>query len=266
MPLLLLPVEILDGISAYLSLTDISALVKVSRQLHTCLTTNLYRLARQHKIFSSTVLTNGLHNVTFWFDKYGNNSVLEWAVSHRRTCTFQRLISDPEMDLLQADSYGVTLLHRLSAQDIIQYIEPLIGVLKCAGIDPFQADHSLLTPLHYAAGRGATQAVHVLIESGADVSAKDHHGNTPLHLAAVAGSYQVFARLVQAGANVNAESRFGWTSADQASISHHTSAVDKLMRLGSRSPTCQQRENALNEFVRLSPCPLYCYRYHFDFT
>jgi ankyrin repeat protein len=169
------------------------------------------------------------------------------------------------MDLLQADGYGVTLLHRLSGQGLVQYIEPLTTRLRHLGIDPFAVDHSLLTPLHYAAGRGMTEAVHALIVLGAEVSAKDHHGNTPLHLAAVTGSYQVFALLVEAGANVNSESRFRWTPIDQAGISHHYIAVNVLRRLGSRPPTWQQRTNALNEFGRLSPCPLECYLYHMDF-
>jgi ankyrin repeat protein len=170
------------------------------------------------------------------------------------------------MDLVQADGYGVTLLHRLAGQGLIQYMKPLIGRLQDVGCDPFHVDLSLLTPLHYAAGRGMTEAVQVLIAMGASVSAQDHYGNTPLHLAAVTGSHRVFAQLVQAGADVNSEGRFNWTPIDQASISHHDIAVDELKKLGSRSPTWQLREHALNEFVRLSPCPLECYVYHADFT
>jgi hypothetical protein len=265
MSLPLLPIELLDEISIHLSLHDVFALTRVCKQLHNSLIETLYRFARNYRKASSSVLTTGLQDVTFWFDKDGNSSVVEWAICHRRFSTFERLIVDPNMDLLQADSYGVTLLHRLSGQGLAQYIEPLTTRLKHIGIDPFQVDYSLLTPLHYAAGRGMTHAVHALIVLGAEVSAKDHHGNTPLHLAAVTGSYQVFTLLVEAGADVNSESRFRWAPIDQASISHHYIAVNSLRRLGSRPPTWQQRRNALNEFVRLSPCPLECYLYHMNF-
>jgi ankyrin repeat protein len=105
-----------------------------------------------------------------------------------------------------------------------------------------------------------------IIMFGGEVSAKDHHGNTPLHLAAVTGSHHVFAQLVRAGADVNSEGRFGWTPIDQASISHHINAVDELKRLGSQPPSWQHKQHALNEFVRLSPCPLHCYFYHMDFS
>lgn len=149
---------------------------------------------------------------------------------------------------------------------MVPYMTLVIQRLKCIGIDPFQVDHSRLTPLHYAAGRGKEQGVRNIIAFGGDVSARDHHGNMPLHLAAVTGSHHVFAQLVQAGADVNSESRFGWTLIDQASISHHHTAVAELKRLGSRPPTWQNRAHALNEFVRLSPCPLYCYVHHVDFS
>jgi hypothetical protein len=266
MSLSLLPIEMLDEISIHLSLQEVFALSRVCKLLHTNLMRTLYRLARNYRKVSSSVLTIGLQDVTFWFDRNSNGSVIEWAIAHERFPTFERLIIDPNMDLLQADSYGVTLLHRLSGQGLIQYIEPLTTRLKLIGIDPFQVDRSLLTPLHYAAGRGMTQTLHTLILLGAEVSARDHHGNTPLHLAAVTGSHQVFTLLVQAGANVNSESRFGWTPIDQASISHHYIAVDELRRLGSLPPTWQQKNNALNEFVRLSPCPQECYLYHVDFS
>jgi ankyrin repeat protein len=264
MSLVLIPIEILHEISAYLSTSDIFSLINVSQLLHTRLIRTLYYLANEHRIFGSTTLTNRLQDVTFWFDRSGNSSVLEWAVVHGRISTFERLLYSPGIDLLQADRYGVTLLHRISGQGLVRYMKPLVGSLKLAGIDPFQPDLSQLTPLHYAAGRDRIEAVQLLITLGADVSAKDHHGNTPLHLAAVTGSHLAFAQLVEAGADINAKARFGWMPIDQASITHRIIAVHELKRLGSLPPTWPQRHDALNEFVRLSPCPLDCYVYHVD--
>jgi hypothetical protein len=266
MLLLLLPLEILEEIGVHLSVADLSSLVQVSRLLHDCLVRTLYRLAQSHRTLGSTVLTNRLQDVTFWFNKCGNGSVLEWAIVHGRISTYKRFLSEPGTDLLQEDQYRVTLLHRLSGQGLVRYMEPLVEGLKHAGINPFQTDLSLLTPLHYAAARNMVEAVQFLIAHGAEVSVTDHHRNTPLHLAAVTGSNLVFAHLVRAGADVNAQTRFGWTPVDQASISHHRVAVNELERLGSYPPTWQHKPNALNEFVRLSPCPLDCYNYHMNFS
>lgn len=106
MSLISLPVEILDEICSHLSSTDIFDLVRVSHNLHAQLIQTLYHLARHHKKYSNTTLTTGLQNVTFWFDKGGNDSVVEWAITHGRLCTFEKLVMDPKMDLLQTDSYG----------------------------------------------------------------------------------------------------------------------------------------------------------------
>lgn len=257
-----LPIEITQDISEYLLASDILALATVSRSLYMLFIRSLYRLARYHRTCKSSDLTTGLQEITFWFDRCGNNSVVQWAIIHDQPHTFQQLLLEPRMDLLQVDSYGVTLLHRLSGQGFIKYMEPLIERLQDREIDPFRPDLSLLTPLHYAAGRGMKEAVDLLITMGADASAKDHHGNTPLHLAAVNGRYEVFSILIDAGADVVSQGRFGWTPVDQASIAHHDTAVAELERLGSRAPNWQQRADALNEFVRLSPCPQECYAYH----
>jgi hypothetical protein len=253
-------------ISSHLSLPDVVALAQVSKRIYAQLIGTIYRIARYHRTTRSGVSTAGLQNITFWFDRGGTSSVLEWAIAHERTLTFSQLILEADLDLLQADSYGVTLLHRLSGQGSVTYMEPLIQNIYRLGSDPFQVDLSLLTPLHYAAGRGMTSAVGTLLKYGADVSAKDHHGNTPLHLAAVTGSHQVFQQLIEAGADVNSECRFNWRPIDQASISHHYIAVDELRRLGSLSTTWQQKSNAIDEFIRLSPCPLECYVYHMNFS
>ncbi|KAJ5060254.1 ankyrin repeat-containing domain protein [Bipolaris maydis] len=176
--------------------------------------------------------------------------------------TFQQLLHVPGIDLHQKDVYGVTLLHRLCAQNLVSYIRILVATLRKLHMDPFCCDLSLLTPLHYAAGRNMKEAVALLIKEGADVSAKDNHGNTPLHLAAVTGSCEVISLLVQAGANLSSEARFGWIAIDQASISQKHNAVKLLLSLGSPLPSWEKRKYALSEFVRLSPCPLDCYIYH----
>jgi hypothetical protein len=77
MSLSLLPIEVLDEISIHLSLHGVLALTRVCKQLLSSLMKTLYRLARNYRKVSSRVLTTGLQDVTFWFEKDGNGSVVK---------------------------------------------------------------------------------------------------------------------------------------------------------------------------------------------
>jgi len=50
-----------------------------------------------------------------------------------------------------------------------------------------QADPRGMTPLHWAADRGVTDRIQVLLDNGAPINARDDNGETPLHLAVIAG-------------------------------------------------------------------------------
>lgn len=255
MPFLSLPTELLYEVADGLQPNDIFSLTCTCRLLYDRLIHCLYRIASRHKLNNPKSLTCGLRDVSFWHDKEGNGSILEWSAIHRRQNTFERLLEEPDVDVIQMDSYGVTLFHRLAAQGMVDLMAPLMTKLIKSKQDPFKVDLSSLTPLHFAAGCGRTEAVKFLIEHGANVDVRDHHRNTPLHLAAVAGAYAIFSILVKAGADVNSKTRLDWTAIDIASITHHADAVNELIRLGSQVPTWMSKRHALNEYVRLSPCP-----------
>lgn len=66
------------------------------------------------------------------------------------------------------------------------------------------------TPLHYAACRGYTEMVRILLENGADPNQRDCIGNTPLHLAAVTSKISVVTLLLKAGTDVCLLDKYGY--------------------------------------------------------
>jgi hypothetical protein len=258
MSLLVIPIELLEKVADHLHPGDVSSLMATSQKLHYSLSRYLFRIARHYKRPGHESLTRRLKEVSFYFDKEGNGTVLEWAAIHGQIRTFERLVVDSGVDVILRDSYGVTLLHRLAAHGLVQFMRPLILRLKQSREELSDTDLSALTPLHFAAGCNMQDAVKLLLKSGAKLSAKDLHGNTPLHIAAVNGSCSVLTTLANAGIDVNSETKCGWTAIDQASIGHKTKAVQILLYLGSRPPSWENRQNALTEYVYLAPRPWSC--------
>lgn len=65
------------------------------------------------------------------------------------------------------------------------------------------ADEQEMSPLHYAALGGNTEAVEFLLEAGADANNLNSALNTPLHLAAATGNPSTVRLLIDHGADVN---------------------------------------------------------------
>ena len=85
------------------------------------------------------------------------------------------------------------------------------------------------TPLHWAARKGKTEVVKLLLEHGANVNAKDRFGNTPLHLAAWKGKTEVVDLLLTNGADINAKNNDGETPLHWAACNGHTEVVELLL-------------------------------------
>ena len=95
MSLLSIPLEILEDIGCHLHSKDVFSLMLASRHLYVSLVNHLYRVARTYRLQHAKSLTDGLRDVSFWFDKEGNGTVLEWAAIHGQYNTFERLLSEP---------------------------------------------------------------------------------------------------------------------------------------------------------------------------
>ncbi len=89
------------------------------------------------------------------------------------------------------------------------------------------------TPLHWAAWKGRTAAVPVLLAAGAAVGAVTNEGWTPLHLAAQFGHTAALEALLAAGAAVGAATNRGTTLLHVAAWNGHTAALEALLAAGA---------------------------------
>ncbi len=90
------------------------------------------------------------------------------------------------------------------------------------------------TPIAYAAARGHTDIVGLLLAAGADPSAPDNEGNTPLKLAVESGRPELVQNLLRAGATIDySDSRFGRSLLHLAAIKGYLEIARSLLDAGS---------------------------------
>lgn len=97
-----------------------------------------------------------------------------------------------------------------------------------------------LSALHFAAMRGCTDIVDMLIEHGASIFSRDYEGNTPLILSAKAGHYLIMKALIKAGCDVNAANYDGTTSLHYAC--HKARGYQTLLDAGA-DPDVKDKDN-----------------------
>ncbi|OWF35636.1 uncharacterized protein LOC110442698 [Mizuhopecten yessoensis] len=100
-----------------------------------------------------------------------------------------------------------------------------------AGVD-FQ-DQTGCLPLHYAAQKGYTDIIELLLEKGAKTYAWDNNGQTALHRAAMQGHVLAIVTLVARGARVDIIDRTGRLALEYAVRNKHVAAVELLCQFGS---------------------------------
>jgi ankyrin repeat protein len=86
--------------------------------------------------------------------------------------------------------------------------------------------------LHWAAWKGHSEIVQILIEAGSDVQAKNenyHWGTTALHAAAHGNQRAAAEVLIRNGANVNASGEGKGTPLSETRV-HNATAVAKLLQ------------------------------------
>ncbi len=100
-----------------------------------------------------------------------------------------------------------TALHDAADKEDLEQVK----VLLTNGANVNAQDESLMTPLHYAAGRVHLEIIDLLINrNGIDLEKKDIHGRTPLHVAAQFGSIPAVQALIKVF-NINAKDKYNRT-------------------------------------------------------
>ncbi|XP_059376955.1 ankyrin repeat domain-containing protein 66 [Carassius carassius] len=102
----------------------------------------------------------------------------------------------------------MTELHQAAASGDYDLVEEIVEKKSC---DPNQRDldWNKKTPLHWAASKGQTEMVRILIENGARACLRTDNGWTPAHFAAESGKLAVLRLLHSLHAPVDKEDSSG---------------------------------------------------------
>ena len=108
-----------------------------------------------------------------------------------------------------------------------------VQALLQRGADPCLKCNKGSTPLHFAARRGNSEIVQVLLEHpSVDINAKDDSGKTALHLACSEGHKKVCELLVNHGADIKAISLDKTTPLHNAINNGHSEVAWMILQRG----------------------------------
>ncbi|OAP55332.1 hypothetical protein AYL99_10305 [Fonsecaea erecta] len=96
-----------------------------------------------------------------------------------------------------------------------------------------QAGEDRRTPLSWAAGRGHSATVKILLEKGANLECKDKHNETPLSWAAKRGHKEMLRLLLKKGAERDSKDNSGRTPLSRAAEHGHKEVVQILLENGA---------------------------------
>ncbi|CAF2103009.1 unnamed protein product [Rotaria magnacalcarata] len=125
------------------------------------------------------------------------------------------------------DKEGNTTLHLAAYYDAIDVVHYL---LEEEYADSHCRSYSGYQPIHYAAERGHTQSVQILLKKSPDlVNQQTNQLLTPLHLAAQIGSLGTIQILILYGANLQSKDQYGLTCLHFACQNNHINVVQWLI-------------------------------------
>ncbi|EEZ99715.1 integrin-linked protein kinase isoform X1 [Tribolium castaneum] len=121
-------------------------------------------------------------------------------------------LDDTEHDMNQGDDHGFSPLHWAAKRGHTKIVEMLL--LRGARVNATNRGDD--TPLHLAAAHGHREIVLMLLRQRADVNFTNEHGNTPLHYACFWGYREIAEDLVHHDAKVSLANKYGDTPLDKA--------------------------------------------------
>ncbi|RZC34093.1 integrin-linked protein kinase, partial [Asbolus verrucosus] len=121
-------------------------------------------------------------------------------------------LDDTEHDMNQGDDHGFSPLHWAAKRGHTKIVEMLL--LRGARVNATNRGDD--TPLHLAAAHGHRDIVLMLLRQRADLNFTNEHGNTPLHYACFWGYREVAEDLVHHDAKVSIANKYGDTPLDKA--------------------------------------------------
>ena len=151
---------------------------------------------------------------------------------------------DPEVDPESPEAYETPVLAMCKVRGFTDGRAACLELLRDAGADLEAADGDGMTPLHYAARRGDTKIVSILVDEGVDVDAKarfyrgGQFEGTALHLAARQRANACVKVLLAAGASPHLRDFHGRTPFDDAFGGGYEPRTWPLfLRAGAEIPT-----------------------------
>ncbi|KAG7511338.1 ankyrin repeat domain-containing protein 66-like [Solea senegalensis] len=123
----------------------------------------------------------------------------------------------------------MTELHQAAAAGDYDKVEEILRQKKCSPNER-DIDWSNKTPLHWAAAKGHTKMVRVLIAHGARPCPRTNYGWTPAHSAAEYGHLSVLRQLHSLNAPIDKEDSYGDKPVRIAEIYGHLDCVRFLLK------------------------------------
>lgn len=165
------------------------------------------------------------------------------AAKRNNTECLKKILDRRELNINATDMFGWTAL-----MYSCYYGHPEITKqLLTAGAEPNMYDNDQMSSLIWAAGRGHTDCVTMLIQLGkAKVDQVDKCGTSPLIWACRKGYIEIVNILLKAGANVDSIGMFGWSALLVAVHGNHVDTVKLLLQHKPNVNTCDvQRHTPL---------------------